>query len=318
MITVYTGLLGGGKTYSMVADLYKQFKLSYQQVYTNMASLRFPHAVYVTPADPELIGRAHDGLFALDEAHLTFDSYYWQRIPESSLVAFTMFRKRGVSLLMTTQHIDQVASRLRSLVGEEVRCTRFGRVILQVRFKGAVEIGRTRPKSMKLVPIRPSVYALYNTLETFRNPVADLPASPGLAAVRELRAARRPERLTPAAPVARVAAAPGRLSWSLTPESRAAMSWLHGRGWLFPREWQDQVRREVERRRWLAAFGLRPDDLPHCSMDDPWLSGWSPAAVLARETADDDEVDQAKKQSALARARRDFTRSLRELHMGDG
>jgi len=316
MITVYTGLLGGGKTYSMVLDLYKQFREKYTQVYTNMATLRFPHAVYVTPSDPELIGRAHDGLFALDEAHLTFDSYFWQRIPESSLVAFTMFRKRGVRLLMTTQHIDQVATRLRSLVGEEVKCSRIGRMVLQVRLTGSIDQGRDRSRKFRLVPLRPTVFGLYDTLETFRNPLADLPSSEELGQVRSSRQARPARRAAPGPRSYRWEGRPGGGSWSLTAEGRSAMHWLHSRGWLYPREWRDQVQREVERRRWLQAFGLRPDDLPRCNPSSPWLPGWSPSEVLEREAADLAATEEAKP-GALARARRDFNRSLRELHMGE-
>jgi len=318
MITVYTGLLGGGKTYSMVADAFALYRQAFPQVYTNMATLRFPESVYVTPADPELIGRAHEGLFLLDEAHLTFDSYFWQRIPESALVAFTMFRKRGVRLLMTTQHIEQVAMRLRSLVGEEVRCSRFGRLVLQCRLTGSIEQGSARSRRFRLVPLRQTVFDLYDTMETFRNPLADLPASEDLAAVRAVRGPRPTRRRGRMPDTVRWQSRPGGGSWSLTPEASESMRWLLERGRLMPRGWRGSIDEEVGRRRWLRAFGLSADDLPSARAISPWLAGWSPAEVLAREAADLLDAEEDKKLNSAGRARRQFTAALRELHIGEG
>lgn len=304
MIRVYTGLLGSGKTLSMVTDAYRVFKAQLPQVYTNMASLRFPHSVYVTPTDPDLVGRAHDGLFLLDEAHLTFDAYFWQRIPESALVGFTMLRKRGLQLFMTTQNMEQVASRLRSLVTEEVRCHAFGPLLVQrVRPPGDKKGG-----SLRVVRKDRSIFPLYDTLETFRNPASDLPSSETL---RELRRRREP------APPGH-AVAPSRRVWgwqggsrSMRPLAREVADWLRVRERLPVSGWESAVVAEMDRWLWLARFGLSADDVPDASPDAPWLPGWSPAAVLDRDRALDQDENRTRRDRLRAE------RLVRQVVSGD-
>lgn len=314
MILCFTGPLGSGKTYGMIDMVYEQVRISAQQVYTNMRSLHFPESVYMSTRRLESLVEIEQGLLLLDEAHVMMDAYFWQKIPDTVLQGLTLQRKAGIDLFFTTQHISQVATRLRNLVNDEVYCCKIGNFLIRTwRRPGLKKAGKRQ-----VTRLRPRIWRLYDTYEMIGNSrEVKIPQSEYLAAVRAARGAQRPRRAGRGAvpPMPYYAKC---FRWydrrgSLTPEAQAAYEWLVSQRLLLPgyEDWLREVEKEVSRRRWLSEFGLTFQDVPsYCRYDRPWMYGYTPAEVEQDVTAQL-MVDEAEKQelqlerkAAAARAKK--------------
>lgn len=159
MIRGYLGWVGAGKTYSMVHDALEQFRETRCQVFTNMAGLKFPGAVYVE--DLEAITRVGTGLVLIDEVGICMSSHYWQSVPRSVLMAFAQVRKNGLDVFWTAQHEARVDTVLRELTMEVRRCRRFGRYSFQSLEDPVAKVSLGK----RLVKLKQEVFAAYDTLE---------------------------------------------------------------------------------------------------------------------------------------------------------
>lgn len=273
----------------MMADCVELFKSEQPQVYSNMAGLRCPEAVYVDGAAGFLT--LYSGLVLLDEVGVFFGSRTWQQRTEAQLASFAQVRKNGLDLLATTQHESRVDTVIRENSSEWVRCRRIGNWILSTTScPHSKQILRRRVQRL-----RPAVWSLYETLEVIGSTGrsdrfgVELGAVP-LSVVARRRQAQNAQRA--AAARRRVEAVsiwrPGP-ELRFTREAQAAADWLADIGWctVLGQPVAAAVHAEVLRRRWLRAWGLKPADAPlTCSPDAPWLRGFSPAEVIARADAE--------------------------------
>lgn len=262
----FTGLLGSGKTYSMVKsarDLMKKGKA--KTVYTNMASLRFPNSHYIRSIE-EVYG-LENGLIVLDEAHIWMPSRFWQSMPREFCYKLSMMRHFGLEMMYTTQAIERVDKILREITSYQVRCRYFSflKLFLSVTWEPYTKevIGRQFHK------LDSSVYSLYDTMEIVVLPDEQKDSTSSL--VMTAKHGRTREGV-------KAAASPQRTTWHLTRDEQAVKSWLEKRGLietrgLHPKKWIRLVESEVRRVRWLKSFGLSPDDVPFsCTSEYPWVS----------------------------------------------
>lgn len=255
MIRGYVGLLGSGKTYSMVHDLVRQFRKEPVQVYTNMTSLKVPGVVQL-PHDRSAVVGLTNGLIVLDEVQITMSSRYWQSVPKDVLSSLAQLRKHGAGLFFTTQDFARVDTVLRELTNEVVRCRRFGRWVLRIT---------TAPESKdilgrSLVRIREDIGSIYDTLEVIGSDQA-ADGAMGALLVSRLAARRAAERRGPrnkgsaAGPFkfvdGNVLRVEDEKMWrDLLSDSPGASE--------AAKRWESENRR----RKWLALFGIGPDEVP--------------------------------------------------------
>lgn len=292
MIRAYVGLLGSGKTLSLVSEALRMFRLTIPQIYTDMASLRFPEAVYLSAEEPSALATVSQGLILLDEAQIIADARYWQKVPGDVLSAWAQLRKNGLDLLYTTQTFESVDARLRGLTAEVIRCKKFGPFVLQLsQVPGKKEILRKR-----IVRISPVAYHLYDTLEIVGRAVGlGAGQSSTMAELRAARSAKREARpqLRNGLEFFRSHSAPvygGEYLRHLVlhPAARRSRDFLIEQGAMSEATvlWYDLVADELCRRSWLGSFGFSEDEIEQlpltCSYSSPWLRGWSPREVAAR------------------------------------
>lgn len=127
MIRAYIGLLGEGKTLSMVNDAvhrmekkkkvvsnfpikWKKWGKKYESVY--LAGKEFENAFL----------KETDCLFCIDEASIVLPNYYWNRLPGEFLIKFAQSRKYGLDIFYTSQGYSHAVKRLRDLTNEVVKC----------------------------------------------------------------------------------------------------------------------------------------------------------------------------------------------------
>ena len=287
MFRGYVGGLGSGKSYSMCDDATQWMRTRRGQIYTNMAGLRCPEAIYIDSLKELLY--VSSGLVLLDEASVALASRFWQEVPREMLTRFAQFRKHGLDLWYTTQHENRVDTVVREITNENVVCHKFG----GGHFRRVMLPGEKKPLRTTFHRFRPEIFAIYDTLEvigTHGGSVGRGETATRLSAVarktqdedarRQAREARRSE-----IPMRR---------WEgntivFLPDAEKAYQWLLAGGLLDAAEPVSvQLQRELRRRRWLRTWGLGPEDAPFpCNGDAPWLSGCSPAEVRERNQVRD-------------------------------
>jgi hypothetical protein len=132
MIRAYVGLMGEGKTLSMVNDALERVRAG-QQVYSNVPFRNVkrgwfdknytlqPHIVGTQELE-QLIIEKDNALFCIDEANIVFPSYYWKKLSPEYLIRFCQTRKVKVDLFYTSQGFTHTVIRLRELTNEVVKC----------------------------------------------------------------------------------------------------------------------------------------------------------------------------------------------------
>lgn len=292
MIRAYCSALdgakvGSGKTYGMVRDGLHRFRRLQMQVFSNMARLRFPEAIYID--DVEEISGLSNGLLLLDEASVCMTSRYWRDVSRDTLASLAQVRHNGLDLWFTTQHMARVDTVLRELVSEVVMCKRVGHFFLALTYTPDLKTVVKR----RLYRFEPLVGALYDTAEI-------IGAHGGSVEIEQAVARRTIERKRLAADAQSKAvrtwpqADRYRLyRWSLN-GARLTRAASEARTWLLRERLlevgeaseREKVARELRRRHWLHQFGLTIDDVPNdCSFEHPWLRDYSPKAVRAYKEA---------------------------------
>lgn len=284
-IRAFNGLLGQGKTYNMVADSVPEFRKNRPQIYTNMAGLRCPEAIYLDNiAD---LCEINEGLVLLDEAAIIIPARFWQTMGRDLLTRFNQLRKHGLDLWYTAQREEAIDVNLKDLTNEFIRCRRAGAFCVR-QSKGGI---KDKSPASTITRFSPKIFKLYNTLET----IGAHGGSTGgtISKLAQSRASsERSERLRAVA--AATVKPPKSLiyqGWDdvyrLRDSAAIAFVWLEENGLFDPaREWHEQVRTELARREWLAVWGLGPDDAPHdCTPENPWLCGYDPATRQEESSA---------------------------------
>lgn len=277
MITAYVGLLGGGKTYSLIHAAVSRFRRTHCQVYTDIATLKLPEAVYISADEPTMLAEVADGLLLLDEAQVTCDARYWQKVPSVFLHMLTQGRKNGIELWYTTQLFEQVDARLRGITNQMIYCRKVGPVIVQERRVP----GKTEVLGRSVVRFDGRIAWFYDSWEVVGRRVgANAPRSAALAAVRG-----------PSGPRAAAEWPATGAYWvgrelRLSRAGRSCLDWMRACGRPLGPDWVGDVRYELRRRAWLRYLRLAPESVPvECTPDAPWLRGWSPTDAEARRLA---------------------------------
>lgn len=111
---MHTGRPGTGKTYCLTRNVLKYLKQGYQ-VYSN----------YYIESDspnlhfwkrPEDLFKISDGIIAMDEAHVYFNSRKWKDLPEEFLRLLAQHRKKGLHIEGTVQHVNRLDVVMRELI----------------------------------------------------------------------------------------------------------------------------------------------------------------------------------------------------------
>jgi len=135
MIRAYTGLLGAGKTLSMINDT-QPLLAQGLKVFTN-TPFSFTHKKvrYL----PENLGHRElekailtetNAVFCIDEAAIVFPNQFWSKLPADYLFRFAQSRKYGLHFFYTTRRLNHTVKRLRDLTNVVVKVrkiTLFGR-----------------------------------------------------------------------------------------------------------------------------------------------------------------------------------------------
>jgi len=285
MIRGYLGLPGAGKTFSMVNDAWQLFRKNPQQVYTNMAGLRFPEAIYVDGLDGLL--HVDNGLVLFDEAGVSLSSRYWQSVSRDLLMRFAQVRKNGLDLWWTSQHENRVDTVLREISNEYVRCQRTGRLLSKTTW---LPEDKKAHVARSITPMSKTVYDLYDTLEVIASHggSAGRGAASRLSAVAHRRARAehvRRQAETKKKRIAHFKQSPFALGppYELVPTEPAKnvfLDLLEQDAWNSDVLPYDQIQNELQRRRWLSLFNLGPHDAPlSCMPESPWLEGADPYTV---------------------------------------
>jgi len=132
MIRAYVGLMGEGKTLSMVNDALARLRAG-QKVYSNVPfrnlktgffdkNYKVQPIIVGTKELEDLIITQDNALFCIDEANIVFPSYYWKKLNPEYLMRFCQTRKVKVDLFYTSQGFTHTVIRLRELTNEVVKC----------------------------------------------------------------------------------------------------------------------------------------------------------------------------------------------------
>jgi len=169
MISGFIGDIGGGKTASMVKEVYIKY-LQGRKIYSNI-KLNFPYTPITRDNLQEMATggfNLNNGVLVLDEIHIYIDSRTSMSKSNRIITYFALqTRKVGVDLYYTTQYIDQVDKRIRNLTNNLIEC--YTEVNSLTNEKFTLNIYRIRKINKVIVKkiIFPTriVYDLYDTFE---------------------------------------------------------------------------------------------------------------------------------------------------------
>lgn len=126
MIRAYIGLLGQGKTLSMINDA-SELLAKGRKVFTNVPfhlqdgtqATYLPGKVFEQALKSEV-----NALFLIDEASIVLPSYFWNQLSSDYIIRFAQARKYGLDIFYTSQGYKHTIKRLRDLTNEIVKCTK--------------------------------------------------------------------------------------------------------------------------------------------------------------------------------------------------
>ena len=112
MITGIIGLLGAGKTLTLILQAYKAY-LEKEIIFTNIASLKIPN-IYIN--DIIQLGAIEEGVVIFDELQLFADSRRWFTAQNKAFNSFLyMSRKKGLDFYYTSAVMEHTDIRIREL-----------------------------------------------------------------------------------------------------------------------------------------------------------------------------------------------------------
>lgn len=200
MIRAYIGLLGQGKTISMVHDGLAALKKG-RRVITNTpfvlrgfkkrltlkewwnGTIAVPHDVYPEFAETQkllhLFKTVEDALFLIDEASIVFSNYSEKLLAGDYIARFAQSRKFGLDLYYTTQAFLHTNGRIRDLTNEVVQCVNHGVSIANFTYLPDAFLNNKMPPFMRkqflldqrfLTPWQlKNLYKAYDTLFTIES-----------------------------------------------------------------------------------------------------------------------------------------------------
>lgn len=281
-IVALCGLQGSGKTTLLMRRVLQRFRADACQVYSDMTGIKIPDCTYIDAEHPLSLAMIGAGVFGFDEAQVSVDARFWNKVPPEVLAAWSQLRKNGVDVYYTTQIFDSVDSRLRGQTTEVHNCHKAGNFFVVRRVfpgtKKVIGLAKWYPQSRR-------IWHLYDSYEVIGKRVGvGAGQSEALAEVRRRRAeraqsSRRSQRRNPFD--CDIFDKRG----NYTPDALTVRRDLLDQGRIRPGQdhYLVEIDRELRRRKWLRYCRLRPDDVPPwVTYEEPWLAHWSPAAVRQR------------------------------------
>jgi hypothetical protein len=129
MIRAYVGLLGEGKTISMINDAIYHLERG-RKIITNVDFMwkkggKVFRPDFRTARDFERALFTEDNcIFLIDEASIFFPSYFWNKLSMDYIIKFAQARKYGLDIYYTSQGYNHTIKRLRDLTNVVVKCKR--------------------------------------------------------------------------------------------------------------------------------------------------------------------------------------------------
>lgn len=111
---MHTGRPGTGKTYCLTKNVLKYLKQGHK-VYSNYYIKSDSPNLYFWKR-PEEILQVSEGIIAMDEAHVYFNSRKWKDLPEEFLRLLAQHRKKGLHIEGTVQHVNRLDVVMRELI----------------------------------------------------------------------------------------------------------------------------------------------------------------------------------------------------------
>jgi len=148
MIEIYTGLPGSGKTYVMTRRILEALK-NKRHVYCNYKI--FSDSEYLHQWNStEDIEKISNGLIAIDEVQIYFNSRKWGDLSETIQYKLQQHRKDGLDIIGTTQHESRVDIVMRQLVSKFYQCSKLiGSNENSKKPWGIIKISEFWPEDMK-------------------------------------------------------------------------------------------------------------------------------------------------------------------------
>jgi hypothetical protein len=207
MITLHTGKLGVGKSYSATRDVWKQinagkdcyvnWKINFTDFFLHRQKSFLGKLVKLWSKftfGNERIGKVYywkdlndlygirNGELYFDEAHSRLNSRKWESIPEEFVRKITQSRKYGLNMHFITQHQGQVDVIVRRIANDIVVHKKFGKLMMWKGYDGEnIEIlsnpNMPQPKSQgfgfflfsKRFAQSYDTFALFEEFEPYRN-----------------------------------------------------------------------------------------------------------------------------------------------------
>lgn len=129
MIKGYIGLLGEGKTLSMVFDAVEALKqgkrvISNTPIHSTIKGKELFAVCLPQHGIEEALKTETNALFCIDEASIVFPSWFWAKLSGDFLIRFAQARKFGLDIFYTSQGYNHTIKRLRDLTNIVTKCSK--------------------------------------------------------------------------------------------------------------------------------------------------------------------------------------------------
>lgn len=161
---MHTGRPGTGKTYCLTKNVLKYLKQGYK-VYSNYYIKSDSPNLYFWKK-PEEILNVSEGIIAMDEAHVYFNSRKWKDLPEEFLRLLAQHRKKGLHIEGTVQHVNRLDVVMRELI--DFWYTYQNRPFFFVRYEFDLDQDKQKKYvlSQRWILKSKKIYESYDTLQT--------------------------------------------------------------------------------------------------------------------------------------------------------
>lgn len=161
---MHTGRPGTGKTYCLTKNVLKYLKQGYK-VYSNYYIKSDSPNLYFWKK-PEEILHVSEGIIAMDEAHVYFNSRKWKDLPEEFLRLLAQHRKKGLHIEGTVQHVNRLDVVMRELI--DFWYTYQNRPFFFVRYEFDLDQDKQKKYvlSQRWIWKSKKIYESYDTLQT--------------------------------------------------------------------------------------------------------------------------------------------------------
>lgn len=168
-ITMHTGRPGTGKTYCLTKNVIKYLKKG-ETVWINYKlskdiEEKYKGKIFYWKKMSDLL-HLREGIIAIDEAHIYFNSRKWKNLDEEFLRLLAQHRKKGLHIEGTVQHVNRIDVVLRELI--DFWYTYENGFFFFIRWEFDLDQDKQKryPLSKRWIWKSKKIYNAYDTLET--------------------------------------------------------------------------------------------------------------------------------------------------------